>query len=190
MGLPFSRVAILEPDLTFTDPHAADFDRRLRGELRDWLAKASRNSADACYARVQQLPTGTALAILDFLAAEIHLLAPSTLYPLEVNPLGYHHRSHETALLPPGACLQGISCHGLAELQWAENSGFDYAFLSPVFSTATHPDAVPLGLKAFEAACRAVKIPVIALGGVTAANANACIQAGAAGWAAIRAFMH
>ncbi len=47
--------------------------------------------------------------------------------------------------------------------------------------------ASPAGLEALHEACQE-KIPVIALGGVTLENAQACIQAGAAGIAAIRLF--
>jgi thiamine-phosphate pyrophosphorylase len=46
----------------------------------------------------------------------------------------------------------------------------------------------PQGLHALERVCRAVAVPVLAIGGMTAENAAACFRAGAAGIAAIRLF--
>jgi thiamine-phosphate pyrophosphorylase len=46
----------------------------------------------------------------------------------------------------------------------------------------------PQGLERLAEVCRAVQIPVLAIGGITAENARACLQAGAAGIAAIRMF--
>jgi thiamine-phosphate pyrophosphorylase len=66
----------------------------------------------------------------------------------------------------------------------AELEGADFAVFAPVFEKK---GAVPAGLVALREACRA-KIPVLALGGVTLENAPACLDAGAAGIAAIRVF--
>jgi thiamine-phosphate pyrophosphorylase len=56
--------------------------------------------------------------------------------------------------------------------------------LAPVFEKH---DAQPTGLEALREASKS-KIPVLALGGVTLANARSCLDAGAAGIAAIRLF--
>jgi thiamine-phosphate pyrophosphorylase len=77
-----------------------------------------------------------------------------------------------------------ISCHTQADILRAESDGADFAVFAPVFEKK---GAVPAGLAALREACRA-KIPVIALGGVTLENAPACLEAGAAGIAAIRLF--
>jgi len=82
----------------------------------------------------------------------------------------------------------GISCHSSADLAQAAASGFDYALLSPIFRTSTHPDAPPLGLRQFRELTRDAGLPVIALGGVKSADEPALLAAGAAGWAAITAF--
>jgi thiamine-phosphate pyrophosphorylase len=78
----------------------------------------------------------------------------------------------------------GISCHTAAEVARAAAEGADFAVFGPVFEKA---NARPMGLEALREACQE-KIPVLALGGITVENAEPCIQAGAAGIAAIRLF--
>lgn len=53
-----------------------------------------------------------------------------------------------------------------------------------VYSTATKASA-PIGLAQLAEICAAVQIPVVAIGGITAENAAACIEAGAAGVAVV-----
>jgi thiamine-phosphate pyrophosphorylase len=83
-----------------------------------------------------------------------------------------------------------VGCHSVGEVAVARASGADMALLSPIFMTESHPEARPLGLEMLTTASQtAGKIPVFALGGVTAANAASCIEAGAAGVAGIRTFL-
>jgi thiamine-phosphate pyrophosphorylase len=83
-----------------------------------------------------------------------------------------------------------VGCHSVGEVAVARAAGADMALLSPVFRTESHPEVRPLGLDALRAACQtAGKMPVFALGGVNAENAESCIEAGAAGVAGIRAFL-
>jgi thiamine-phosphate pyrophosphorylase len=64
----------------------------------------------------------------------------------------------------------------------------DYVGVGPIWPTPSKKDAnPPLGITELERICRAVAIPVIAIGGIDSANAGACIRAGAAGVAVIRA---
>ena len=57
-----------------------------------------------------------------------------------------------------------------------------------IWPTPSKTDAdPPLGLEGLRAICAHVDVPVVAIGGVDASNAAACIQAGAAGVAVIRA---
>ncbi|PJC68422.1 MAG: thiamine phosphate synthase, partial [Zetaproteobacteria bacterium CG_4_8_14_3_um_filter_59_5] len=52
----------------------------------------------------------------------------------------------------------------------ASDAGADFALLSPVFPTASHPGAPHLGVEAFRELAGAASLPVIALGGITPEN--------------------
>ena len=83
----------------------------------------------------------------------------------------------------------GVSTHSLEALKAAEEDGADYAIFGPVFATPSKlVYGAPQGLQRLAEACRAVSIPVIAIGGITAENARDCMAVGAAGIAAIRLF--
>lgn len=82
----------------------------------------------------------------------------------------------------------GVTTHTLAEAIQAERQGADYLGLSPIFSTVTKADAgKPAGLKLIERVRRAVKTPLIAIGGITLDNAPKVIGAGADGLCALSA---
>ena len=82
----------------------------------------------------------------------------------------------------------GVSCHTRAEVARAAQEGADFAVFGPVFEKKARRSArSPHRSRALQEACQE-KIPVLALGGITLENAEACIQAGAAGIAAIRLF--
>lgn len=86
--------------------------------------------------------------------------------------------------------MVSVGCHSVAEVSVARVARADIALLSPVFPTASHPEARPLGLEALTEARKAArKMPVFALGGVNRENAAACIEAGASGVAGIRTFL-
>ena len=84
----------------------------------------------------------------------------------------------------PQAPQISVSCHSPEEVTRAAVNGANLALFAPVFEKK---DATPAGLEALRQSCRA-KIPVFALGGITLQNAEFCLQAGAAGIAAIRLF--
>ncbi|HKC33861.1 MAG TPA: thiamine phosphate synthase, partial [Xanthobacteraceae bacterium] len=82
--------------------------------------------------------------------------------------------------LGPSALI-GISAHGEADIAAAQAAGADYATLSPIYPTQSKPGYGPaLGVAAITQAARS-PLPVLALGGVTAERAPACMRAGAAG---------
>ncbi len=89
----------------------------------------------------------------------------------------------------PPEFLIGISCHGIEDVQKAEAAGASYVFFGPVFETPSKKSfGPPQGVTKLAEACRAARIPAIAIGGVNEGNAAECMRAGAAGIAAIRMF--
>lgn len=81
----------------------------------------------------------------------------------------------------------GVSCHSVAEVARAAADRASFAVFAPVFEKKDAPRISPAGLERLREACRE-RIPVLALGGVTVANAHLCFEAGAAGIAGIRLF--
>jgi thiamine-phosphate pyrophosphorylase len=83
--------------------------------------------------------------------------------------------------------LLSVACHSPAALHRAAALGADWAVLSPVFATASHPAARPIGSLRFAAWVRRAPLPVIALGGIADATAGRLSSSAAAGLAAIGA---
>lgn len=83
----------------------------------------------------------------------------------------------------------GVSCHSLEEAREAERDGASYIFFGPVFETPSKKAfGKAQGIANLTEVSGALRIPVLAIGGVNVENAAQCIQAGAAGIAAIRLF--
>ena len=86
--------------------------------------------------------------------------------------------------------LLGVSVHGVEEVMEAESQGADYLVLGPIYETPSKQMfGPPLGIHTLEKACRLVRIPVIGIGGVTAARAHELRRAGAFGVAVITAIL-
>ena len=83
--------------------------------------------------------------------------------------------------------LLGLSASSLEEARAADSEA-DYIGVGPIWETPSKADADPaIGLEALREICDATTNPVIAIGGIDAANAAECIRAGAVGVAVIRA---
>ena len=84
------------------------------------------------------------------------------------------------------AALIGASAGSAAEALEAETAGADYVGFGHIFATASKTKSTPpVGIEALRDACAAVKIPVIAIGGITHDNAARVIDVGAHGVAVI-----
>ena len=84
----------------------------------------------------------------------------------------------------------GISAESVADAVRAEAEGADYVGASPVFTTPTKTDtASPLGLDGLRAIRRAVRLPLVAIGGIDADNAAQVLRAGADGLAVVSAIV-
>ena len=84
--------------------------------------------------------------------------------------------------------LVGRSVHSLEAAKRAEIEGADFVIFGPVWPSASHPDAQPAGIGGLREVAHGLRIPVLAIGGVTADRIVECRDAGAAGYAAIRLF--
>jgi thiamine-phosphate pyrophosphorylase len=92
------------------------------------------------------------------------------------------------ARLPNG--LIGVSAHTAQEAAALITAGADYVTISPIFLTDSKPGYGPaLGLAGLAQAVAAAKGPVVALAGITPANARSCIETGAAGIAVMGEIM-
>ena len=99
---------------------------------------------------------------------------------------GVHVGQHD--LSPQGArtviggdSILGVSTHNLEQLQEADAGPADYIAYGPVFATPSKRDHdPPVGIEGIRAARAATNKPLVAIGGITRANARSVIEAGAA----------
>lgn len=87
--------------------------------------------------------------------------------------------------------IVSVSCHTISDVRRAAEFA-DLILFAPVFEKRVRGEVVTegVGLDALREACAAAgSVPVLALGGVTQANTQACADAGAAGVAGIRLFV-
>ena len=90
-------------------------------------------------------------------------------------------------LLGPDKII-GLTVHDVEEAEEAERLGADYIGLSPIFSTGTKHDAgAPCGIPMVKLVREQVRLPIVAIGGITRENIAGVISAGADSAAAISA---
>ncbi len=78
------------------------------------------------------------------------------------------------------AALVGVSCYNqLERAQAAQAAGADYVAFGRFFPSRTKPQAVPATPELLRAARAALKIPIVAIGGITPENGASLIAAGA-----------
>ncbi|ROR29696.1 Nudix family hydrolase [Inmirania thermothiophila] len=185
--------ALALPDLYLVTPPQLRDEAALRAGLEKALARGVRlvqlrlpGAAEAtvrrlaaaartlCRAAGARLLVNGDPALAEAVGADGVHLSASWLRRLEARPL-------------PAPQLVGASCHDRAELARARAIGADFAVLSPVRPTPSHPDAPALGWSRFAHLARGAGLPVYALGGVGPADLARARHAGARGIAAIRA---
>jgi len=114
---------------------------------------------------------------------------------LALEGVGVHLRSNSLPVsvarrLLGAQRLVGVSVHTVEEAIQVESQGADYIILGPIYATPSKQMfGPPLGLHTLEKACRLIRIPVIGIGGVTAARAQQMRRAGAFGVAVITAIL-
>ena len=84
----------------------------------------------------------------------------------------------------------GISAESLQDAVEAENGGADYLGVSPIYATPTKTDtAAPLGLEGLREIRKAVRLPLVGIGGLNRDNAAEVIRSGADGVAVVSAIV-
>jgi len=173
-----------------------------RRPLADAVAAAVSAGVDWVQIREKDLEGGALLALADSLAAAARRANPAVRVlvnrridvalaaALDGVHLGFDAAPPVLArrLLGAGALL-GLATHAPGEASPAEQAELSYLQLAPIFPPLSKPLVrAPLGLAVLARASRA-KLPVFAQGGIEAANAAACIEAGAAGVAVTGAIL-
>jgi thiamine-phosphate pyrophosphorylase len=144
----------------------------------------------------------------DLCARELHALAEAVLrlpnphgtrilindradIALSTGAAGVHLRGGSVApskirKIAPETFLIGVSCHSVEEVRRVEGEGASFVVLGPVYESPGKGPA--LGIRPLAEASQSVRIPVLALGGITNERVSACLAAGAAGVAGISMF--
>jgi thiamine-phosphate pyrophosphorylase len=148
---------------------------QLQSIAREMMEKIDRNRSKLL---VNVSAPGSALLALAAGADGVHLAGRPTPGAAGRVRQAFRSRGRDAIISGP--------CHDLEDIHMALEEQVDLLLFSPVFEKLSAP---PQGLEALRRACAAARgIPVFALGGVTPANAPACVAAGAAGVAGVRLF--
>lgn len=86
-----------------------------------------------------------------------------------------------------GDKILGVSAQTVEQAVTAEKHGADYLGVGAVFPTGSKDDAAEVSYDTLKAICDAVKIPVIAIGGITEDNVTELSKSGICGIAVISA---
>jgi len=144
---------------------------RLRPPFPD-RERAARAVARLCRERAVDLLVNGSVSLARDIDCGVHLTA-GQLFELNTRPLAADR-------------WVGASCHSPEELERARALGVDFALLSPVKATASHPEQVPLGWSTFAEWVQDLPLPVYALGGMNPSDLETAWRCGAQGVACIR----
>ena len=111
---------------------------------------------------------------------------------LEVDAAGVHIGQHDGPIMEArarlGIRLLGISCYDRLDLALeAEALGADYVAFGSFFASSTKPDAARAPLPLLQMAKLSIKIPVVAIGGITPGNGATLVESGADALAVVTA---
>jgi len=169
----------------------SDFERRLAGALGrgirlvqlrltyDWLENSDRSCA------LEIIRLGAALCKQS--SALMLLNVPDEIRTEVYDGVHLTSKQLSSAETRPDCRIVSASCHNRHELEQAQSIGVDFAVLSPVRKTRSHPYAEPLGWGAFNQLVDDINIPVYALGGMVSDDIEQAWQSGGQGIAAISA---
>jgi thiamine-phosphate diphosphorylase len=178
-------------DEIVADPEFVDRARRVMGALGPAGAvhlrahhTAGRRVYEAAAAlAAEQVATGCWLVVND--RVDVAMAAGARGVQLTSRSL----RVVEARRLAPGLAV-GASIHSLADAREAELSGATWCVAGHIYPTRSHPGEAPRGLGLLEEIARAIRVAVIAIGGVRPEHLPALRAAGAYGAAVIRGIWH
>lgn len=169
-----------------------------RARLLATVAAAARGGVDAVQIRDRSLPASDLLALAIDAAERTRDTRARILVNDRVDVAvasgadGVHlpqrglSPTKARAMLLPGQLL-GVSVHSLAEALAAQAEGADYVIFGHIFATASHADEAPRGVAQLRAVVEALRVPVIAIGGIDARRVAEVMGTGCAGVAVIGA---
>lgn len=155
--------------------------------LLEQIDLALQGGVDTVLMREKQLDSAKALALASSLRSLTHthqarlIIHSFADIALAVGADGVHLPSNEMATIPalrlwliqndaPSDMAISVSCHHADDLAQAAAFGVDFALLSPVFETASHPGEPCLGIYAFHTLADPAACPIVALGGIDTHN--------------------
>ena len=107
----------------------------------------------------------------------------------EVAADGLHLPAGAPFARPDGVALVGRSVHSVEAAVKAEREGADYVIAGPIYETPSHRGVAAAGVRLISAVVASVSVPVVAIGGITAARVPDVLSAGAGGVAVISAVL-
>ena len=160
-----------------------------RDEFMKRLERALQNGLRFVQVREKNLPGDALLEFSQQVVGLAHRYAAKVLINADeelagsVGADGVHYTSSQlmSCNKRPSFDWCAASCHNTEELRRARESGFDFAVLSPVLPTQSHPGEPHLGWKKFAELAAGASLPIYALGGLTAEELNVARQHGAQG---------
>ncbi len=162
----------------FTDPYVADAITAAVGAGVPWVQLRDHGPREERFlAQARKL-----IERLRILNPDVILSINSRQAAARALSTGLHLRSMEESPEDFSGLPIGKSVHSRSEI---DTFGGDYLLFSPIFPTQSKPGHRGAGLAALNAVCRAVFMPVIAMGGMTPERIRPCREAGAYGVAVL-----
>jgi len=170
----------------------ADFEKKLSAALRDGIELVQLRLT---HDWVQTNSQSHALEIVELCtnlckqnSVKLQFNVPEQLKSLRSGGIHLNSKQLLKSKCRPAGDIVSASCHNRQELEYAQSIGVDFAVLSPVQKTRSHPHVQALGWEAFHQLVDDINIPVYALGGMTANDIEQAWNSGGQGVAAIGAF--
>lgn len=148
-------------------------------QLREKNLSSARYLEDAVWLREQTAKTGTLFIVNDRLDIALACGADGVHLGKEDIPVAEAKRIANMCGLKN--FLVGATAKTREQAMRAVSQGADYIGSGAWFSTSTKPDAVPISDHIFQEIRKAVKVPIVAIGGLTAENCDRPLRLGADG---------